>query len=251
MKSILKAIHERSSAGEKQFALLVDPDKHSASSLVKLIGKASEYKVDYFFIGGSLMTGGDLDKCVRLIKENADIPAILFPGSPLQISKYADAILFLSLISGRNPELLIGNHVVAAPYLRKTQLEVLPTGYMLVDCGSPTTASYISNSQPLPYNKSEIAACTALAGEYLGQQLIYLDGGSGAQKPVSESMIKEVAQTIDIPLIIGGGIRSAAEAEKAYLAGTDIIVVGNAIEQNPNLLPEIAAVSHMLKAKNS
>ena len=171
---------------------------------------------------------------------------MLFPGSPSQISKHADALLYLSLISGRNPELLIGQHVISAPFVKKSGLEIIPTGYIVVDGGAATTVSYISNATPVPTDKADIAMCTAMAGEMLGMKLIYMDAGSGAKKAISEEMIATVAQQIEIPLIIGGGIR---DAEKAYLnckAGADVIVIGNAIEKQPSLIKEMADAIHSI-----
>ena len=189
-----------------------------------------------------------MDQCLQLIRKNCSIPTVLFPGSPSQVSKYADALLYLSLISGRNAELLIGQHVVSAPMVKKSGLEVMSTGYMVVDGGAPTTVSYISNSSPLPSDKSEIAVCTALAGEMLGMKLIYMDAGSGAKNPISETMITKVAQSISVPLIVGGGI---VDPEKAYLnckAGADVIVVGNAIEKDSSLIREMADAVHSVPA---
>jgi putative glycerol-1-phosphate prenyltransferase len=189
-----------------------------------------------------------LDQCLQLIRKSCSIPTVLFPGSPSQVSKYADALLYLSLISGRNAELLIGQHVVSAPMVKKSGLEVMSTGYMVVDGCAPTTVSYISNSSPLPSDKSEIAVCTALAGEMLGMKLIYMDAGSGAKNPISETMITKVAQSISVPLIVGGGI---VDPEKAYLnckAGADVIVVGNAIEKDSNLIREMADAVHSVPA---
>ena len=197
-----------------------------------------------FFVGGSLVVSDHLDECIAQIKKESSIPVILFPGSPSQLSKYADALLYLSLISGRNPELLIGQHVISAPFVKKSGLEIMPTGYMVIDGGAPTTVSYISGAAPIPADKAEIALCTAMAGEMLGKKLIYMDAGSGARKPIPEEMISLVAKNIEVPLVVGGGIR---DAEKAYLnckAGADVIVVGNAIEKDASLLEEIAAAVH-------
>jgi len=234
----------RKQNGQKSFVVLIDPDKVSISGTDKLVQLAVEAKVDYFFVGGSLVTSNNLDECIQQIKAACDIPVILFPGSPSQISKYADALLYLSLISGRNPELLIGQHVISAPFVKKSGLEIMPTGYMVIDGGAPTTVSYISNAAPIPADKSEIAMCTAMAGEMLGMQLIYMDAGSGAKRPITEHMIQKVASHIEAPLIIGGGI---VDAEKAYLnckAGGDIIVVGNAIEKDLSLIKDISAAVH-------
>lgn len=206
-------------------------------------------KVDYFLVGGSLVISNYLDECVQHIKQNCDLPVILFPGSPTQVSKYADALLYLSLISGRNPELLIGQHVVSAPFVKQSGLEIVPTGYIVIDGGAPTTVSYISNALPVPADKNEIAMCTAMAGEMLGMKVIYMDAGSGAKRPISESMIKIVADHIDVPLIIGGGI---IHPEKAYLnckAGADVIVVGNAIEKDATLIKEMSDAIHSIPVK--
>lgn len=244
MSSIYQSLLDRKKAGKKSFAVLIDPDKVNDGHIHQYIRLAKEAKVDYFFVGGSLVISNYLDECVQLIKKNCNIPVILFPGSPSQLTKYADALLYLSLISGRNPELLIGQHVVSAPVVRQSGLEIMPTGYMVIDGGAPTTVSYISNATPLPSDKNEIAMCTAMAGEMLGMRLIYMDAGSGARKAISESMIQKVSSCIDVPLIIGGGITTP---EKAYLnckAGADVIVVGNAIEKDDSLIREIAAAVH-------
>ncbi len=246
LKAIYHSLTERKRTGKKSFAVLIDPDKVNDESLTRLVELAVSAKVDYFLVGGSLVISSYLDECLQLIKKQCSIPTILFPGSPAQVSKYADALLYLSLISGRNPELLIGQHVVSAPFVKKSGLEIMPTGYMVVDGGAPTTVSYISNASPLPADKNEIAMCTAMAGEMLGMQLIYMDAGSGARRPVSETMIEKVAQSIEVPLIIGGGI---TEPEKAYLnckAGADVIVVGNAIEKDSSLIKEMAAAVHSI-----
>lgn len=231
---------------KKLLAILIDPDKQNFSDLLKTITVCNSSEIDFLFVGGSLLTSGDLAKTVRFIKENTKIPVIIFPGSPNQITNYADGILFLSLISGRNPEYLIGNQVTAAPFVKKANLEVLSTGYMLVDGGTQTTASYVSNTNPLPYDKPEIAAVTALAGEYLGLKLIYIDGGSGAKKCVSLEMIKKTKEIISIPLLIGGGIRTPQAANEIYLAGADMLVIGNGAEKDRALITEIAAVKKQL-----
>ena len=248
-QSIYTALTNQKSLGKKSFAVLIDPDKTSNKSLPKLIQTAVEAGVDYFLLGGSLVVSQNIDECASTIKQNCSIPVILFPGSPSQITNKADALLYLSLISGRNPELLIGQHVISAPHVKKSGLEVMSTGYIVVDGGAPTTVSYISNASPIPANKNDIAVCTAMAGEMLGMKLIYLDAGSGAQTPVAEEMIEAVAGQIKVPLIVGGGIR---EAEKAYLnckAGADLIVVGNAIEKDPTLIKEISSAIHSVAVK--
>jgi putative glycerol-1-phosphate prenyltransferase len=235
---------ERKNSHHKSFAVLIDPDKVAEPQLDELIRLSTDARVDYFLVGGSLVISSHLDQVVQHIKANCNIPIILFPGSPSQVSKYADALLYLSLISGRNPELLIGQHVISAPVVKKSGLEIMPTGYMVIDGGAPTTVSYISNAAPIPRDKNEIAMCTAMAGEMLGMKLIYMDAGSGARYAITESMIEKVSQVIEAPLIIGGGI---ADPEKAYRnckAGADIIVVGNAIEKDPGLIKEISAAIH-------
>jgi len=245
---IYHSFSDKKRAGKKSFAVLIDPDKVNDQNVAELIELSVSSKVDYFFVGGSLVVSNYLDQCLQLIRKNCSIPTVLFPGSPSQVSKYADALLYLSLISGRNAELLIGQHVVSAPMVKKSGLEVMSTGYMVVDGGAPTTVSYISNSSPLPSDKSEIAVCTALAGEMLGMKLIYMDAGSGAKNPISETMITKVAQSISVPLIVGGGI---VDPEKAYLnckAGADVIVVGNAIEKDSSLIREMADAVHSVPA---
>lgn len=226
--------------GQKQLAVLIDPDKASPEQLSQILQLANDTIVDYLFAGGSLLVRGETDNCVQQIKKESNIPVILFPGNHIQLSRHADGILLLSLISGRNPEFLIGQHVVAAPELRKSKLEIIPTGYLLIDGGTPTAASYMSNTLPIPAGKPEIATATAIAGEMLGLKAIYLDAGSGAGQVVPAAMIREVRRHIHIPLIVGGGIHSAAQAEAAAAAGADLIVIGTAFEKNPGLLPEIA-----------
>jgi len=249
LKGIYHSLTERKRQNKKSFAVLVDPDKANDNNLEELVALSKDAGVDYFLVGGSLVISNCLDEVVQSIRKSCDIPVILFPGSPSQISKYADALLYLSLISGRNPELLIGQHVISAPVVKQSGLEIMPTGYMVIDGGAPTTVSYISNASPLPADKNEIAMCTAMAGEMLGMKLIYMDAGSGAKRAISESMIEKVSGCIDVPLIIGGGITNP---EKAYLnckAGADIIVVGNAIEKDASLIKEIAAAIHSVPVK--
>lgn len=231
----------RKAEGRKSFAVLLDPDKVNLETFPAFLKYAVDHGVDFFFVGGSLITNYSIDQLISAIHEHTDIPAILFPGSSLHIDPSADAILLLSLISGRNPELLIGQHVIAAPILKKSGIEVLSTGYMLVESGKLTTVSYISNTTPLPRDKPGIAACTALAGEFLGLRNIFLDAGSGAQFPVPQGIISAVRQAVDTPLIVGGGIDTYEKAYAAIEAGADVIVVGNGIEKNPALLPEVAA----------
>lgn len=239
--SILNTLHERHKQGKKSIAVLIDPDKvETPSELQHLVNLASENLIDFFFVGGSLLTTTNLSEVVRLIKDNVTIPVVLFPGNSMQVEPYADALLFLSLISGRNPELLIGQHVIAAPIIKNTRLEVIPTGYILINSGRTTSVAYISNTTPIPEDKYSLAACTAMAGEMLGLQTIYLDAGSGAERAISPKMINTVRKAVKTPLIVGGGINTGRKAIDALEAGADMIVIGNALEKNPDLLTEIA-----------
>ena len=245
-KKLNQLISQREN-GRKFFALLIDPDKvHDRASLQRLVNMAIENEVDFFFVGGSLIVSDFLSGCISDIKSATDIPIILFPGNNQYIDLQSDAILYLSLISGRNPDLLIGQHVLSAPILKRSKMEVWPTGYMLIDGGNKTSVSYMSNTNPIPHDKSDIAVSTAIAGELLGLQLIYMDAGSGADKMISEKMIASVKRAIDIPLIIGGGINSVAKAKNAWKSGADVVVVGNAIEQNPQLLIEMTEAKILL-----
>ncbi len=238
---ILEILQQRYLQGKKSIAVLVDPDKaEDPAKLKQLIHLANENCIDFFFVGGSLITTPNLSEVVQSIKEDVNIPVILFPGSSVQIDPSADAILFLSLISGRNPDLLIGQHVQAAPILKNNRMEVMPTGYMLISSGRTTSVAYISNTTPIPEDKYSLAACTALAGEMLGLRLIYLDAGSGAEREISPRMISAVRKSISVPLIVGGGITTPQKAISALEAGADMIVIGNALEKNPDLLTEIS-----------
>jgi phosphoglycerol geranylgeranyltransferase len=221
--------------GIKSIALLLDPDKAKGESLEELLRIANESKTDYIFAGGSL-TFTDIDNLIVRAKKLTEIPVVLFPGNLLQLTLKADLILLLSLISGRNAELLIGNHVIAAPHLKSAKEKLIPVGYTLISCGTKTSVEYISNTEAIPSNKPEIAAATALAGEMLGLKLIYLEAGSGAAFPVPASLIKAVRDTITIPLAVGGGIRTGMQVKEAFNAGADLIILGNGCEQNPELL---------------
>lgn len=243
-QGVYHSIIENKKKGKRSFAVLVDPDKTRVAKADDLIARCMDAKVDYIFVGGSLVVSDHLEDLVKYIKKECDIPVLLFPGSPSQVTPYADALLYLSLISGRNPELLIGHHVVSAPMVRKSGLEIISTGYMVVDGGAPTTVSYISNANPIPADKHEIAICTAMAGEMLGMRQIYMDAGSGARTPIEESMIHAVATQISIPLIVGGGIREPEKAYRNCKAGADTIVIGNAIEKDLALIKEMGQAIH-------
>jgi phosphoglycerol geranylgeranyltransferase len=249
MQSVYHSILQLRASSRKGFAVLVDPDKVDLKGCALIAEKCNQAKVDYLFFGGSLMVSNHVDACIKAIKAETNIPVVLFPGSPHQISSYADALLYLSLISGRNPELLIGAHVTSAPLVKASGLEIMSTGYIVVDGGAPTTVSYMSGCPPIPADKDDIALCTALAGEMLGKKLLYMDAGSGAKNPISESMIRLVSKNANIPLIVGGGI---INAEKAYLtgkAGADIVVIGNAIEKDSSLIAEMATAIHGATSK--
>ncbi|MFZ4399851.1 MAG: geranylgeranylglyceryl/heptaprenylglyceryl phosphate synthase [Bacteroidales bacterium] len=237
--NIYQSIIDKKNKGEKQFAVLIDPDKPTENELLRIAELSLTANVDYFFVGGSLLTNNHLENCIHILKKNTAVPVVLFPGNTMQISKYADAILLLSLISGRNAEMLIGKHVIAAPYLKESGLEIIPTAYMLIESGKATTVTYMSNTFPIPADKEDIAACTAMAGEMLGLKIIYLDAGSGALNPVSAKMIEQVRKQTVSPVITGGGIKTAIKAIENCKAGADIIVVGNAIEKSAVLIKEI------------
>ncbi len=229
-KDVLDIIHGAQSKKRSLFAVLLDPDASVDQSFIDRVRDAERAGVDLFFVGGSLMSNDFLDETLQAIKAICQVPVVLFPGSSMQISPEADALLFLSLISGRNADLLIGQHVIAAPYVKKANIEVIPTGYMLVDGGAPTTAHYVSQTMPIPRNKPNIAATTALAGEMLGLRLLYLDAGSGAEFPVSSEMIRAVRDAVSLPIVVGGGMTSFYDIRKAVEAGADVVVVGNALE---------------------
>jgi phosphoglycerol geranylgeranyltransferase len=240
MSSLINIISENSLSGKKAFAVLLDPDKLDAQTLSERIVALNSAEVDFIFVGGSLISSDNMDMILEELKEKTSVPKIIFPGNGLHINEKADGILLLSLISGRNPDFLIGQHVVSAPILKRSNLEKIPTGYMLIDGGNPTTVSYISNTFPIPNNKPDVAAATAMAGEMLGLKVIYLDAGSGAQNPVNENIISAVKKHVDVPVIVGGGLNTIAKASNALAAGADMIVVGNAIESNPGFLLEIS-----------
>ena len=221
---VLDSLMEKSKLGKKSIAVLIDPDKIEDSNRLRyLINLVNENCVDYFLVGGSLVTSTNLSEVIAQIKGSVAIPVLIFPGSSIQIDPGADAILFLSLISGRNPDLLIGQHVIAAPILKNTNLEIIPTGYLLINSGKTTSVAYISNTTPIPDDKYSLAACTAMAGEMLGLKLMYLDAGSGAEKEVGPRMISTVRKSISAPLVVGGGIdtpRKAAGPAQLLLAQT-------------------------------
>jgi phosphoglycerol geranylgeranyltransferase len=227
--------------GKKSIALLLDPDKAKGESLQHLLKTANQSNTDYIFAGGSL-TFNSIDNLISDVKKLSSIPVILFPGNLLQLTLKADKILLLSLISGRNSELLIGNHVIAAPFLKNSREKLISVGYILVACGNKTSVEYISQTDAIPSDKPDIAVATALAGEMLGLQMIYLEAGSGASNHIPVSLIKAVRDNITIPLAVGGGIKTKQEVEEIYNAGADLIILGNGCEKNPGLLVEACRI---------
>jgi phosphoglycerol geranylgeranyltransferase len=237
VKMLLETI--QSNTSKKCVAVLLDPDKLDVYSLSQRIEAINKYNIDYVFVGGSLITSDKMDWLLTELKAKTSSPKIIFPGHGMHINEKADGILLLSLISGRNAEFLIGQHVVSAPILKRSSLDILPVGYMLIDGGKPTTVSYISNTTPIPADKPDVAAATAIAGTLLGLKMIYLDAGSGAQDAVRTETIAAVKKNIETPLIVGGGINTVEKAQAAWQAGADIIVIGNAIENNPEFIKAV------------
>ncbi len=239
---LLSTIEDLQNRGKKLFAMLIDPDKQSLNELESLTDMINQpLGPDFLLVGGSLLFNS-VDSVVRILKERTTKPVFLFPGSAMQITANADGILLLSLISGRNADLLIGQHVLAAPALAKSGLEIIPTGYMLIGAHNYTSVQYMSGTMPIPADKTDIAVATAMAGQMLGLRTLYLEAGSGANEPISTKMIAAVRSSTRLPLIVGGGLRSANDVRQAFAAGADIAVVGTSIERNKLLISEIAAV---------
>jgi len=244
-KSVSQRLEDIFFGEKKVMAVLLDPDKCGQGENLKgFIKNCEENGVDLFLVGGSLISGEGIRATVKEVKYYSNLPVLLFPSHPTQICDLADGILFLSLISGRQSEFLIGHHVVAAPLLARTNLEVIPTGYMLIDGGRMTTANYMSSSLPIPRDKTDIAVATALAGAYLGMKLIYMDAGSGAQHHIPLDMVKSVKRNISVPLVVGGGIRTAEQARAICAAGADIVVIGNLLEEHPEMIQEMSIAIH-------
>lgn len=240
-QNIYSEVLKAKKANRKLLAILLDPDKVDLKNIENLIQKISESPATHIFIGGSLVLNNTIDEIILRLKKELTLSVVLFPGNPSQISTYADGILFLSLISGRNPDFLIEHQVKAAPILKKSNLEIISTGYILIESGNPTAVASVSKTIPLPRHNAEIAVDTALAGEFLGHKLIYLEAGSGAKLSVPLETISLVSKNLEIPLIVGGGIKSIQEIQDAYIAGADLVVIGTAFENdinfftNPNL----------------
>ncbi len=233
---------------DKQLAILIDPDKACLQHLEHLVSYANQGMFDFFMVGGSL-TFFSMQKVVDYLKLNSNLPVVLFPGDVEQVVPNADAILFLSLVSGRNAEYLIGKHVLVAKRLKNTGMKIIPTGYILISGDRPSSVQYLTQTQPIPRNKPDLAAATALAAQMLGMQAIYLEAGSNAKQFVPVELIQTVRNEIEIPLIVGGGIKTAKHLLEVYNAGADIAVIGTAVEQNPHLIPEFYKVYK--KVKNS
>ena len=242
MNSFYEQLRDRS---KKRFALLVDPDKYDDTSLDELIIHINQDPPDLLLVGGSLVFK-PIDISITALKLGTHLPVFIFPGNVIQLSDRADGILFLSMISGRNSEFLIGNHVLAAPHLNRSGIEVIPTGYMIIENGKSTSVEYMSNTRPIPAKKPEIAVATAMAGEMLGMKAIYLEAGSGAARPVGLDMIRAIRRKISLPMIVGGGITSADSAREVYDAGADMIVVGTALEQQPGLIKDFCSLREEL-----
>ncbi len=233
--------------GKKSIGLLLDPDKASGDQLGYLLKIAEECNTDYILAGGSI-TFNDINRFIDSVRNRCSLPIVLFPGNLLQLSLKADIILFLSLISGRNPELLIGNHVIAAPFLKDARDKIVSTGYILIGCGTKTAVEYISQTEAIPSDKPEIAVATALAGEMLGLGMIYLEAGSGASNPVPVSLVRKVRENISIPLAVGGGIRNRNQVEEAFEAGGNLVILGNGCEKNPDLLIDACRIRDKLRS---
>ena len=241
MSNFLSKIYQLKNEGKKSLAVLIDPDQ-TEQSVLNIAHLCQANSIDFVFVGGSLTTAGVLSEAIKNIKKNYFGKIYIFPGNEFMIDNNADGILFLSLLSGRNPEYLIGKQLVAAPILAASNLEVIPTAYLLIDGGKETSVSYVSNTKPIPADKPDIAMATALAGKMLGMHCIYLDAGSGALNPIPAKMISSVVKSVDLPLIVGGGIRNIESATNAYSAGADLIVIGNGAEDDRSIIEQIAAV---------
>jgi phosphoglycerol geranylgeranyltransferase len=244
-QKILRVTEEKGAC----FFVLLDPDRLKTEKLVELAKKSEESGADGFLVGSSLLLSTRFDDTIKELKKNVSSPIIIFPGNANQVSKYADAILFLSLISGRNPQLLIGEQVKAAPVIKEFGLEPIPTGYILIESGKATSVQFLSSTQPIPKDKPDIACAHALAAEYMGMKLVFLEAGSGADNPVPDEIIKEVKDFISIPIIVGGGVKTPEQAEGKVKSGASFVIIGNALEKNPdgNILKEFAKAIHWRK----
>ena len=228
---ILKNIKKAKAKGEKLLAILLDPDKTSLHEIPSIIQRIENLKAQYIFVGGSYVENGITQKFVKVLKQHSKLPVVLFPGDYTQITNDADALLFLSLLSGRNPEYLIEQQIKSVPLLQNSTLEIIPTGYILIDGGTQSSVLKISKTTPISQQNIELATATAIAGVYKGKQLIYLEAGSGAKLPVNEKIIATVKTNINVPLIVGGGIRTKQQLENTFKSGADMVVIGTAFEK--------------------
>ncbi|MDP1676735.1 MAG: geranylgeranylglyceryl/heptaprenylglyceryl phosphate synthase [Bacteroidota bacterium] len=244
--SIYESLLATSKSKGAAYFVLIDPDKVASDKLPSFVEQATEAGVDAFLIGGSLIVDDSFEQCIKTIKQHTKVPAVIFPGGVMQISPSADAILFLSIISGRNPQHLIGDQVLAAPIVKRIGLEAISTAYMLIESGKTTSAEFMSNTQPLPRHKPDIAVAHAMAAEILGFKMIYLEAGSGAEQSVPEEMIGAIAKHCSVPLIVGGGLRTPEDARKKVQAGAKFIVTGTILEKesSTSLIKEFASAIH-------
>ena len=232
--TIYESISNARKLKQKLLAVLIDPDKIELSEVSLLAEKINQSSATHIFVGGSIVQNFIIDELILLLKKESNLPILIFPGHPSQISQEANGLLFLSLLSGRNPDYLIEHHINSIDLLKDSNLEIIPTGYILIDGGKETAVQRVSQTLPIASTAIELAYKTAKAGEYLGKKLIYLEAGSGALNPVPVEMIKAVASQINIPLIVGGGIRSREAIENAYASGADLVVIGTAFENDIN-----------------
>ncbi|MFB9078651.1 geranylgeranylglyceryl/heptaprenylglyceryl phosphate synthase [Flavobacterium procerum] len=244
--TIRQQILEAKKKGQKLLAVLLDPDKIVLENVGQLIEKINQSPATHIFVGGSIVQTNILEELISALKQKTSLPVVLFPGDPSQISSKADAILFLSLLSGRNPDYLIEYQVQAAPILKKTKLEVISTGYILIESGSETAVERVSKTKPLKRDDLNLALATAQAGEMLGNHIIYLEAGSGARQAVPLEMIEMIAQNIEIPVIVGGGIVDLHGIQNAYNAGADLVVIGTAFENNSHFFESVLATQNGL-----
>ncbi len=242
LKSYYQNIINSVSKGEKLLAVLIDPDKMLMDTLPGFIHKVNASIATHIFVGGSYVEADVTEALVIEIKKHTTLPIVLFPGDVTQLTNQADALLFLSLISGRNPDYLIGKHVKAISKLRKMNLEVIPTGYVLIENGKTTSVEKVTQTQPLKRDDIQAIVDTAKAGELLGMKLIYLEAGSGALHPVNPEIISSVKQNLQIPLIVGGGIKSKTQMQMAYDSGADLVVIGTAFEDDEGFFEELKAI---------
>ena len=241
--SVLSKLNDCVKTNRAGFIILIDPDKKNDKKIDQMVQAANLY-ADAIFVGGSIMMDKLYHERVKRIKSISKIPVILFPGGVNQLNNYYDAMLFMSLLSGRNPHYLIGEQVIAAPIVRDFEIETIPTGYLLVDSGSPTTVEFISGTKPLSPSRPDVIISHALAAQYLGMRLIYLEAGSGARNKIPENLIKKIVSEIDISLIVGGGIRTPQMAKSIVDSGASYVVIGSAIEESTAIAKEFSSAIH-------